>query len=120
VRVAVVQQPPVLLDRAATLRAAITHLEAAAGAGAGLVVFPETFIPGYPAWIWRLRPGDDHDLTGEIHQQLVENSVDLAADGLKSLRDAASELHLVVVCGIHERDGAFGRSTLYNTVVTIG
>ena len=120
VRVAVVQQPPVLLDRTATLSAAITHLEAAAGAGAGLVVFPETFIPGYPAWIWRLRPGDDHDLTGEIHQRLVENSVDLAADGLKSLRDAAAELNLVVVCGIHERDGMFGRSTLYNTVVTIG
>jgi nitrilase len=120
VRVAVVQQPPVLLDRTATLSAAITHLEAAAGAGAGLVVFPETFIPGYPAWIWRLRPGDDHDLTGEIYQRLIENSVDLAADGLKSLRDAAAELHLVVVCGIHERDGMFGRSTLYNTVVTIG
>ena len=120
VRVAVVQQPPVLLDRTATLSAAITHLEAAAGAGAGLVVFPETFIPGYPAWIWRLRPGDDHDLTGEIYQRLIENSVDLAADGLRSLRDAAAELHLVVVCGIHERDGMFGRSTLYNTVVTIG
>jgi nitrilase len=120
VRVAVVQQPPVLLDRTATLSAAITHLEAAAGAGAGLVVFPETFIPGYPAWIWRLRPGDDHDLTGEIYQRLIENSVDLAADGLRSLRDAAADLHLVVVCGIHERDGMFGRSTLYNTVVTIG
>jgi nitrilase len=26
----------------------------------------------------------------------------------------------VVVCGLHERDGEFGRSTLYNTVVTIG
>src|ERR1700686_3210102 len=98
VRVAIVQRPPVLLDRAATLNAAVTHLQSAAEAGARLVVFPETFIPGYPAWIWRLRPGDDHDLTGEIHRRLVENSVDLAADGLKSLREAAAELHLVVVC----------------------
>ena len=84
------------------------------------MVFPETYIPGYPAWIWRLRPGSDHDLTGEIHSQLVDNSIDLAADGLKPLREAAADLGLVVVCGIHERDGAFGRSTLYNTVVTIG
>jgi nitrilase len=120
VRVAVVQQPPVLLDRGATLDAAVTHLHAAAAAEAGLVVFPETFIPGYPAWIWRLRPGDDADLTGEIHQRLVDNSVDLAADDLRSVREAAADLHLVVVCGVHERDGAFGRSTLYNTVVTIG
>ncbi len=119
-RVAIVQQPPVLLDRDATLAAAVLQLHAASEAGARLVVFPETFIPGYPAWIWRLRPGADHDLTGEIHRRLVDNSVDLAADGLKPLRDAAAELHLVVACGVHERDGAFGRSTLYNTLVTIG
>ena len=119
-RVAIVQQPPVLLNRAATIDVAVKHLHAAADAGAGLVVFPETFVPGYPAWIWRLRPGDDYELTGEIYQRLVDNSVDLAADGLRSLRDASAELRLVVVCGLHERDGEFGRSTLYNTVVTIG
>ena len=119
-RVAIVQQPPVLLDREATLATAVLELHAASEAGARLVVFPETFIPGYPAWIWRLRPGADHDLTGEIHRRLVDNSVDLAADGLKPLRDAAAELHLVVACGVHERDGSFGRSTLYNTLVTIG
>ncbi len=120
VRVAIVQHPPVLLDRAATLAAAVTDLHTAAEAGAKLAVFPETFIPGYPAWIWRLRPGGDFDLTGEIYQRLLENSVDLAADGLKPLREAAADLHLVVVCGLHERDGEFGRSTLYNTAVTIG
>jgi nitrilase len=120
VRVAIVQHPPVLLDREATLAAAITDLHTAAEAGAKLAVFPETFIPGYPAWIWRLRPGGDFDLTGEIYQRLLENSVDLAADGLKPLREAAADLHLVVVCGLHERDGEFGRSTLYNTAVTIG
>jgi nitrilase len=120
VRVAIVQQPPVLLDREATLAAAVTHLRAAAAGGARLAVFPETFVPGYPAWIWRLRPDADHDLTGEIHRQLVENSVDLAADGLRPLREAAAELGLVVVCGVHEREGAFGRATLYNTSVIIG
>ena len=119
-QVAIVQQPPVLLDREATLAAAVRHLHAAADAGARLVVFPETYIPGYPAWIWRLKPGDDYELTGEIHRVLLENSIDLAADGLRLLRDAARERSLVVVCGVHERDGEFGRSTIYNTVVTIG
>jgi nitrilase len=119
VRVAIVQQPPVLLDRDATLAAAVGHLHTAAQDGANLVVFPETFIPGYPAWIWRLRPGDDFELTSEIYARLLDNSVDLEADGLKHLREAAAERHLVVVCGVHERDGSFGRSTLYNTQVTI-
>jgi nitrilase len=120
VRVAVIQQPPVLLDRDATLAAAVAYLHDAAAGGAKIAVFPETFVPGYPAWIWRLRPGDDFDLTAEIHQRLVENSVDLATDGLRPLREAAAELGLVVVCGVHEREGSFGRSTLYNTNVTIG
>jgi len=120
VRVGVVQQPPVLLDGPATLRAAVDRLHEAADAGARLVVFPETYVPGYPVWIWRLRPGPDYGLTSAIHAQLVDNSVDLAADGLRPLRDAAAERGVVVVCGIHEREGRFSRATLYNTVITIG
>jgi nitrilase len=118
--VAVVQHPPVLLDGAATLATAVDQLHAAADAGAGLVVFPEAFVPGYPVWIWRLQPQADYDLTSAIHRQLLANSVDLAADGLRPLREAASERGVVVVCGVHEREGAFSRATLYNTVVTIG
>jgi nitrilase len=118
--VAVVQRPPVLLDREATLAAAVDHLHEAADAGARLVVFPETYVPGYPVWIWRLRAETDFALTGAIHRELVANSVDLVADELRVLRDAAAERGVVVVCGVHERDGEFSRATLYNTVVVIG
>src|SRR5207302_10059670 len=55
-KVAVVQQPPVVLDRAQTVSSAVLHIAESAAKGATLVVFPETFIPCYPAWIWRLRP----------------------------------------------------------------
>src|SRR5690606_34766147 len=48
------------------------------------------------------------------------NSVDLVADDLAPLREAAAERRVTVVVGVHERDGEFGRSTLYNTLVTIG
>jgi nitrilase len=119
-RVAVVQHPPVLLDRDATLRAAVQHVAAAAQDGARLVVFPEAYLPGYPVWIWRLRPGADYDLTSTIHERLLANSVDLGSDDLRPLQDAAAAAGVVVVCGLHERDGRFGRATLYNTLVTIG
>jgi nitrilase len=117
---AVVQRPPVLLDREATLKGAIEHLHEAADAGARLVVFPETYIPGYPAWIWKLRPGSDYDLSDAIYRELLDNSVDLVADDLRPLREAAAQRNVVVVCGVHERDGAHSRATLYNTLVTIG
>jgi nitrilase len=118
-RVAVVQRPPVLLDRQATLSAAVEHLHAAADAGARLVVFPETYVPGYPVWIWGLRPEADYELTSAIHRELLANSIDLVADGLRSLREAAAKRRVVVVCGVHEREGEFSRATLYNTLVTI-
>ena len=57
VRAAIVQRPPALLDRDATLARAVEHLHEAADGGAELVVFPEAYVPGYPVWIWHLRPG---------------------------------------------------------------
>ncbi len=119
-RVAIVQQAPVFLDRAATLAKAVAAVEEAAAAGAQLVVFPEAFVPGYPAWLWRLRPGDDMALTEQLHQRLLANAIDLSTDDLAPLRQAAREHKVTVVCGINERDAAFSRDTLYNGVVTIG
>jgi nitrilase len=95
-RVAVIQRPPVFLDRAETLKNAVAAVAEAAGNMAQLAVFPEALVPGYPAWMWRLRPGPDMALTE---------------------RQAAQH---AVVCGIQERDTEFGGGTLYNTVVTIG
>ncbi len=120
VRAAVVQRPPVLLDREATLKTAVEAVSEVADAGAGLVVFPETYLPGYPAWIWSLRPGDDYALTQDIHAVLLANSVDLSTDDLAPLQEAAAERGVVVVCGINEREGSFSRSTIYNTLITIG
>jgi nitrilase len=119
-RVAVVQHPSVALHRDRTLKRGVELLEEAAGKGARLVAFPETWVPGYPEWLWRLRPGEDYDLTSEIHGRLLENAVDLAAGQLKPIQSAARKLKVNVAIGIHERDGKFSRGTLYNTIVLIG
>jgi nitrilase len=120
VKVAVVQRPPVLLDRDTTLKTAVEAVSEVADAGAGLAVFPETYVPGYPVWIWSLRPGNDYQLSQDIHTQLLANTVDLTTDDLAPLQHAAAERGVVVVCGIHEREGSFSRATIYNTLVTIG
>jgi len=119
-RVAVVQHPPVTLHRAKTLERGVELLEEAAAAGARLVSFPETWLPGYPEWLWRLRPGTDFELTAEIHGRLIENAVDLSAGDLKPIQAAARRLKVTVSMGVHERDGKFSRGTLYNTAVLIG
>src|SRR2546430_6626613 len=119
-RVAVVQHPSVALHRDRTLKRGVALIDEAAGHGARLVAFPETWVPGYPEWLWRLRPGDDYDLTAEIHARLLENAVDLAAGQLKPLQAAARRLKVTVAIGVHERDGEYSRATLYNTIVLIG
>jgi nitrilase len=120
IKVAVVQKPPVLLDREATMARVLESMAEAAAAGSKLVIFPEAYVPGYPTWIWRLRPGGDMALSSDIHAQLHGNAVDITAGSLAPLCEAARKHGVTVVCGMSEVDSRYSGSTLYNTVVTIG
>ena len=119
-RLAIVQVAPVVLDRDETLKRAIAYVDEAAAGGAELVVFPEAFVPGYPAWVWRLRPGTDWDLGERLHARLLEQAVDLRRGDLAPLCEAARRNRVTVLCGIDERDAGLSRSTLYNTYLVIG
>ena len=119
-KIAVIQKPPVLLDRDKTIERVLAAIDEAVGEGASLLVFPEAYIPGYPAWIWRLRPGGDMALTGEIHARLRRNAVDLSSSDLQPIQDAAAKHGVTVVLGINEVDSQFSGTTLFNTVVVIG
>ncbi|RMF21002.1 MAG: carbon-nitrogen hydrolase family protein, partial [Deltaproteobacteria bacterium] len=118
-KIAVIQHPPVLGDRDATIARAIDLVARAAGAGAKLLVFPEAYVPGYPTYIWRLRPGGDMRLSGEIHDRMVANAVNIAGGHLDSLRNVARKHDVDVLVGCDELDAEFSRATLYNTYVHI-
>jgi nitrilase len=119
-KLAIVQKAPVFLDKEKTIQSAVESIGEAAGNGAKLVIFPEAYIPGYPAWIWRLRPGGDWSLTEEIHALLLNNAVNLETDDMAPMREAAKQHKVTIVCGIDEREGKLSQATLYNTVVVIG
>ena len=119
-KVAVVQAPPVLLHRETTIVKVVKSIDEAAKSGASLIVFPEAYVPGYPTWIWRLRPGGDMKLSGEIHARLRENAINLANGDLQPVQDAAAKYRTTVVLGINELDSEFSGTTLFNTVVVIG
>ncbi len=120
IKVAIIQQPPVVLARDETVTHAASLVADAAARGATLVAFPETFIPCYPAWIWRLRPGTDASITAKLHARLLDNSVSMRRGDLAPLCDAAKQHRVTVVCGFNERDDDASRGTLYNSVAVIG
>lgn len=52
--VAIVQHPPAVLNLTESLRRASQHVADAAARGAQLIVFPETWLTCYPAWVFGL------------------------------------------------------------------
>ncbi len=118
-KVAIVQESPIVLNRDKTITKAVTLIQEAASSGAELVVFPEAYISGYPAWIWRLRPGGDWGTNEALHARLLDSSVNIEAGDLAPLCDAAKKYQVTVVCGMNELGTEQSRATLYNTVVMI-
>ena len=118
-KIAIIQEAPHVLDKKNTINKAVEIIKSVSEQGAELIVFPEAFIPGYPAWIWRLRPGGDWAINEELHTRLFRNAIDLSSEDLQPILDAAKERCVTVVCGINERDNANSQSTIYNSVITI-
>ena len=123
VKAAAVQAAPVYMDLARSVDKAIALIAEAASSGAKLVVFPETWLPGYPAWLDCCRDVAlwDHPPVKKVFARLMENSVLVPGPASVKLAGAAREHQVIVNIGAHERvaEGP-GRGTLYNTMLTIG
>jgi len=123
VKVAIVQAAPVFMNLEASLARAIEYIGEAAKKGAHLVVFGETWLPGYPAWL-DYCPGAalwDHEPTKEVFAELRRNSLSIPSREAQMLSKAAGDHKVVLVIGANERvDQGPGNGTLYNTLLTFG
>lgn len=110
ITVAAVQSTPVFLDRDATVERLVTSVREAAAAGAGLIVFPEAIVPGYPDWVWRTPAWSD----GSWYDRLHDQAVDIPGPVTETLGAAARDAGAWVVVGVTERVRS---GTLYNTLL---
>jgi nitrilase len=101
VTVAAVQATPVFLDRDATVRVVADRTKEAGEQGAKLIVFPETFVPTYPDWVWR-SPAWDGPFE-ELTARLVEQSVDVPGPATDAIGRAARSAKAYVSVGVNER-----------------
>jgi nitrilase len=118
IRLACVQTTPVFLDRERTVAKAVGLIEELGSAGADLAVFPEAFIPCYPAWVWFIPPVKTAALR-ELYAELVENAVTVPGPDVDILARAARNARCNVVIGVNEVNAEASRTTLYNTLLFI-
>lgn len=111
VKAAVVQAASVLYDREQTLDKAVNLIEEAARQDAELVVFSESFLPGYPYHIWLGAPEWYHNL----FKEWFVNGVEIPSKTTDTLCNTARANDIDVVMGVSERDG----NTCYNTLLFI-
>ncbi|HWG84799.1 MAG TPA: carbon-nitrogen hydrolase family protein [Deinococcales bacterium] len=94
----------------------------AAESGAQIIAFPETWLPGYPAWLDVARDVAlwDHLPVKEAFARMAENSVSIPGPAFDRLQDAARQAKATLVVGVVERVASGrGQGTLYNTILTI-
>ena len=117
-KVAAAQIAPVYMDKEKTVEKACKFIKEAAVNGAKLIVFPESFIPGYPDWVW-LIPNSKSAELNKLYVQLVENAVSVPDFSTERIYEAAEENQIHVVMGINERNIELSNNSLYNALLFI-
>jgi predicted amidohydrolase len=118
-----VVQAEVAGDLAAGLLRTTQLARAAKEEGAELVVFPETWLPGYPAWLDVCRDVAlwNHEPVKRTFARYAESCVVVDGAAGDELRALAASLEVTLVVGVSERvEHGRGRGTLYNALLTIG
>jgi aliphatic nitrilase len=111
-RIAAVQAEPGWFDLAATVAKTVDLIAEAATNGAEIVAFPETWLPGYPVFLWA------YPVPEQIPHIARYHAASPTIDGpeIATIREAAAAHGITVVLGLSEQD----HGTLYMSQVIIG
>ncbi len=104
VRIAVIQDNPVFLDKEATTDKIGLILQNLAPREPDLVLFPESFIPGYPRGLdFGTKVGDRSSEGRALYARYYNESVDTEGPELKRLESWARVYNTYIVIGVTER-----------------
>lgn len=102
VKAATVQAAPEILDIEKSVQKTISLMDEAGSQGVQLIAFPETWISGYPWWIWLGTPEYALHFAGDF----LANSIEAGSDYDLRLQEAAKRNKLHAVIGVSERRGS--------------
>ena len=122
VRVAIVQAE-VAPDLQRGLEITNDRAADAARGGAALVAFPETWLPGYPAWLDVCRDAGlwDYAPVKAVYRRMAEHAVVVDGASGRELGAIAHRNRIAMVVGVIERlERGPARGTLFNSLLTYG
>jgi len=96
----------------ATVEKTCRLIEEAASNGARLIVFPETYIPIFPWWVYMAVSNLKQQ---ELFKQLYKHSFSVDSPQIKKIAQVCKQTGMVAVVGLNEKDG----HTIYNSQVFI-
>lgn len=114
IKVAAAHAAPVFMDRSRTAKKAVALIHEAHKNGAEIVVFPESFLPGFPIWCAYRAPIDNHD----FFKLFVNQSIYVDGPEVTLIRAAAQEHGIFVSFGFSEKSRA-SVACLWNSSILI-
>ena len=118
INVCLVQESPVFFDKEATLQKVESLTMTCAEQGAVLIVFPESFVPGYPrGFSFGATIGKRTNKGRELYHLYHQNSIDLESGDRQRLETLSKESGAYLVIGVTEKESHHG--SLYCSMLYI-
>jgi len=118
-KVALIQGIPAIFDLKAGTDRALEWIDKAAGKGADIILFPESFIPGYPRGMsFGTAVGKRTPKGRSLYRHYHDNSMELPGPEADRIAEKAAEAKAYVILGVTEKDTIHG--TLYCTLAYFG
>lgn len=115
-KIGCVQATPVIFNKKKTLEKAAELIKDAASEDVKLLVFPESFIPAYPAGLgFGTVVGSRTEAGRDQFREYWEQSVEIQGPETEHLSELAKEHDMYIVMGVTERDTT--SKTLYCTLL---
>lgn len=118
VTVGVIQESPVFFDKEATLKKITEFTIEYAGQGCDLLVFPESYVPGYPrGFDFGATIGSRTSEGRDLFLQYSKQSIEVPGEDILYLEKLASENKVYLIIGVTEKDSSSG--SLYCSMLYI-
>lgn len=117
INVCLVQDSPVFFDKERTMKKVEELTTKYARQDCELIVFPESFIPGYPrGFSFGTKVGSRTDDGRKLYSDYHKNSIDIHSEDLRRLEDLSKTQNVYLVIGVTEKEiqnGSLYCSMLY-------